>query len=467
MEKHFSYSSEKQLWRILISDTDKLILENRNPQTKEVFFQCYDLQSGKIIFNDFQHDEKNWIGIETIYKDIIYFHVYPQRDLPGHKEIIAFDLASQKILWHNKELTFLFADNNRIYGFVQGFEDRFFYSLDFLTGEILEEYKNNYSKINLMKKEADSKKDWSFYIYPEIKKLNEFIYNNELSNYLLNFPIVGEIEEIEIDNKIILSFHTKEDDQTLTNHFIVYNKYENTIIIEEILNRNAKSFLTDSFFIYKNFLFVLKEKNGVDVYFINHIRWKMDLTNEEKIILLNAARSSIKSQFEKIEIKKPNYEKHPLLKTKSGAFVTITINKTLRGCIGFIISNKKLFETVCDAAIQAAFHDPRFYPLQKDEFEKISLEISVLSEPFPLKSYDEIILGVHGLIIEEYGRRGLLLPQVPIEHKMSKDEYLDSICLKAGLPKNLWKEKQVNLSGFTATVFSDDSIKKGNWKWEL
>ncbi len=83
-----------------------------------------------------------------------------------------------------------------------------------------------------------------------------------------------------------------------------------------------------------------------------------------------------------------------------------------------------------------------------------------MSEPFPLKSYDEIKLGVHGLIIEEEGRRGLLLPQVPIEHKMNKEEYLDAICQKAGLPKNLWREKQVNLSGFTATVFSEESIKE-------
>lgn len=186
----------------------------------------------------------------------------------------------------------------------------------------------------------------------------------------------------------------------------------------------------------------------------------MKISTEEKLILLNAARDSIKSKFEETEIQTPDYNKYPTLKSKSGAFVTLTENKNLRGCIGYIISNKKLFDTVCDAAIQAAFHDLRFYPLQKNELERISIEISILSEPFPLKSYDEIKLGVHGLIIEEEGRRGLLLPQVPIEHKMNKEEYLDAICQKAGLPKNLWREKQVNLSGFTATVFSEESIKE-------
>lgn len=186
----------------------------------------------------------------------------------------------------------------------------------------------------------------------------------------------------------------------------------------------------------------------------------MKISTAEKIILLKAARNSILSNFDKIEIHKPDYEKYPLLKSKAGAFVTLTEKKILRGCIGYIIGYQPLFETVCDAAVQAAFHDPRFLPLEKNELDIINIEISILSEPFPLNSYDEIILGEHGLIVEENGRRGLLLPQVPIEHKMNKEQYLDAICQKAGLPKNLWREKQIKLSGFTATIFSEESIKE-------
>lgn len=269
MEKFFKYSSDKQLWRILISDSDKLILENRDQKTKEVFFQCIDLQSGDIIFTDLQLEEKNWIGIETIYKDIIFFHRYPQRDLPGHKEIIAFDIASQKILWHNKELTFHFAYNNLVYSFIQGFEDRFFYSLDFLTGDIKEEIGSNYSLVNQLKNDAESKKSWNNYIYPEIKKLGDFIYDTTISDYLIQFPIVGEIEKLSFKELKFISFHTKEEDQTLTNHFLVFNTSTKNIVHEEILNIKAKSFLTDSFFIYKNFLFVLKGKNEIVIYLLN------------------------------------------------------------------------------------------------------------------------------------------------------------------------------------------------------
>ncbi|KAF0150553.1 MAG: AMMECR1 domain protein [Ignavibacteria bacterium] len=184
----------------------------------------------------------------------------------------------------------------------------------------------------------------------------------------------------------------------------------------------------------------------------------MDLTSEEKKILLAAARNSILSLFETVTIEKPDYKKHPVLKSHSGAFVTLTENKRLRGCIGYIIGDKAVFETVCEAAIQAAKYDPRFSPVRKEEIKDISLEISILSKPFPLNCYDEIELGKHGLILQEQGRRGLLLPQVPIEHKMNKEEYLDAICQKSGFNKSYWKEKELKLSAFTATVFSEEEI---------
>ncbi|MFA7419193.1 MAG: AmmeMemoRadiSam system protein A [Melioribacteraceae bacterium] len=186
----------------------------------------------------------------------------------------------------------------------------------------------------------------------------------------------------------------------------------------------------------------------------------MELNRDEKKILLSAARNSIISLFDKVKIETPNYEKYPVLKSHAGAFVTLTEHKQLRGCIGYIIGDQPVFKTVCEAAIQAAQFDPRFSPVIEEELKDISLEISILSEPFPLNSYDEIELGKHGLILEEKGRRGLLLPQVPIEHKMNKEEYLDAICQKSGLYKSYWRDKELKLKGFTATVFSEKEIEQ-------
>ncbi len=185
----------------------------------------------------------------------------------------------------------------------------------------------------------------------------------------------------------------------------------------------------------------------------------MEIDKETKLFLLKLARKAIEQQFNPtIELPKPDYDKYPLLKSQAGAFVTINENNNLRGCIGYIIGYQPLYETVVDAAKQAAFSDPRFPSLTKPEFDKIEIEVSILSEPFPLNGYDEIVVGKHGLILEEGGRRALLLPQVPIEHRMNKEEYLSALCQKGGFHPNLWREKQLKLSGFTATVFSEKEM---------
>ena len=185
----------------------------------------------------------------------------------------------------------------------------------------------------------------------------------------------------------------------------------------------------------------------------------MEPTSEEKKLLLTTARQAIISIFTKEKITEPDYTDHPLFKSHCGAFVTLTEDGILRGCIGYIISDIPLFQTICEAAVHAAINDPRFQPVKQNEINKLAIEISILSEPFPMNSYNEIEIGKHGLILEDSGKRGLLLPQVPIEHKMSREQYLDSICQKAGFNRNYWKTKQLKLNAFTATVFSEKNIQ--------
>jgi AmmeMemoRadiSam system protein A len=181
----------------------------------------------------------------------------------------------------------------------------------------------------------------------------------------------------------------------------------------------------------------------------------MNISREEKNILLKAARQSISSLFDGKEPEEPDYKKYPLIKEKLGAFVTLTINHQLRGCIGYIIGKEPLFHTICAAAIHAAVNDPRFSALKKSEFENIHIEISILSEFIPIKSYDKIVIGIHGLYLDE-GGGGLLLPQVATEHKMNREEFLTAICLKSGLYGDYWKEKMLNIKVFTAEVFAEE-----------
>lgn len=181
----------------------------------------------------------------------------------------------------------------------------------------------------------------------------------------------------------------------------------------------------------------------------------MELSNDEKDLLLNAARKSISSKFDSTELPKFDPAVYPKLNETLGAFVTLKINNDLRGCIGYIIGQKPLFDTVVEAAKQSAFSDPRFPQLTKKELEKVQIEISVLSHFTPIESYDEIEVGKHGLLLDE-GGRAVLLPQVATEHNYDRSQFLTSLCHKAGLYGEYWKERVLKLKVFTALVFSED-----------
>ena len=180
----------------------------------------------------------------------------------------------------------------------------------------------------------------------------------------------------------------------------------------------------------------------------------MNISEEEKNVLLSAARQSIGSLYDGKEPDQPDFEKYPLLKEKYGAFVTLTINHELRGCIGYIIGRNPLFDTVCSAAMHAAVNDPRFSPLKRSELEQVSIEISILSEFIPIDNYDEIVIGKHGLYLDE-GGGGLLLPQVATEHNMNREQFLSALCNKAGLYGDYWKERMLKIKVFTAVIFSE------------
>ena len=180
----------------------------------------------------------------------------------------------------------------------------------------------------------------------------------------------------------------------------------------------------------------------------------MELTNDEKEILLKAARQSILSAFGEAEKPEINYTAFPILKQQMGAFVTLKIDDDLRGCIGYIFAIEPLFDTICESAQAAAFNDPRFKELTREEFDKIKIEISILSTFEPIKRYNEIKLGKHGLLLEEAGR-AVLLPQVATENNYTREQFLTALCHKAGMYGEYWKERMLDINVITATVFSE------------
>ena len=152
-------------------------------------------------------------------------------------------------------------------------------------------------------------------------------------------------------------------------------------------------------------------------------------------------------------------ESDPRLAEAEGAFVTIYKEKQLRGCIGNMVTGEPLSLTVRDMAVAAASQDPRFKPVTVDELPLLDLEISVLSKPRRITNVEEIIPGVHGVIVRQGFHQGVFLPQVATETGWNREEFLSNLCAhKAGLPADAWKDPKTQIEIFTADVFSEKEV---------
>ncbi|MCL5998872.1 MAG: AmmeMemoRadiSam system protein A [Chloroflexi bacterium] len=142
----------------------------------------------------------------------------------------------------------------------------------------------------------------------------------------------------------------------------------------------------------------------------------------------------------------------PALTQCAGAFVTLIQGAELRGCIGHIRADMPLYRVVQQMAIAAATEDPRFPPMCADELENLEIEISVLSPLQTITNIEQVEVGKHGLLIAKGGCRGLLLPQVAVEHGLDRYAFADAVCWKAGLPPGSWR-RGATIQVFTALVF--------------
>lgn len=186
------------------------------------------------------------------------------------------------------------------------------------------------------------------------------------------------------------------------------------------------------------------------------MKMEFKLTKKEKIILLQIARLSLETKLLNKKVKFP--DPTDTLIGKHGAFVSLHIMGSLRGCIGYIQPLKPLVDTVKEMAQSAAFSDPRFPPLTKNELEKIDIEISVLSPLKKIHKIEEIEVGVHGLVVKSGLYSGLLLPQVATQYGWDREEFLYHTCQKAGLPGNFWKLADIELQIFSAIVFGEHEL---------
>lgn len=177
-----------------------------------------------------------------------------------------------------------------------------------------------------------------------------------------------------------------------------------------------------------------------------------DISREARQLLLKTARESIKAFHNKTDYTLPEISEE--LEFNSGCFVTLHLRGRLRGCIGNFRDDVNIVQNVSDMACQAAFNDPRFGPVSKDEMCMCEIEISVLS-PMKRAKAEEITVGRDGIYIIKGFNRGVLLPQVATENDWNSETFLSQTCLKAGLPSNAWHDEDTEIFRFEAVVFKE------------
>lgn len=189
------------------------------------------------------------------------------------------------------------------------------------------------------------------------------------------------------------------------------------------------------------------------------------ISDSDGEVLVRAARDAVAGFLRDGRRPAPADELRTRFSFNSGVFVTLNKGEELRGCIGFPTPDRRLYQSLLDAAIASATEDPRFLRVELGELDRISFEVTVLTPPEVVKVQDPsqypsvIKVGRDGLVVRwEFGS-GLLLPQVPVEYGWNEEEFLAHTCQKAGAPRDYWKRKSTMVMRFEGIVFKESSPK--------
>lgn len=188
-----------------------------------------------------------------------------------------------------------------------------------------------------------------------------------------------------------------------------------------------------------------------------------ELSDDDGEKLVKTARKVVTDYLENGKLTELDSDFESRFFFNSGIFVTLNNQNGLRGCIGFPLPDKKLYDGLVDVAIAAATEDPRFSPVKVNELDEITFEVTILTPPVeilvsnPEEYLSKIKVGRDGLIVKNSFHSGLLLPQVPNEYGWSEKEFLEHTCEKAGLPRNFWTNKNTKISKFEGIVFKEEN----------
>lgn len=266
IKKKLKYSNNRQIFRLLISETDKLLVEERDRNIKQAFFNCIDLDRDKKIFEGLQMQEKYWTGIETFYNDLIVFHGFVKPDMPMHKGMIVYDVASGSILWQNEDYNFLFIHDEQLYAYRQKFEGVDYYRLDLLSGEVIDNIDDPavIDDLGLLVNEEFRSRG---YLFPEVFRKETGVPGGQAEVILNSYTgQAASTEYIIFEDTLFFNYFSRNADGKYSNTFFVIDIQQGKIIFNEVLETGANAPVPDLFFIKNNYLFLLKGKTELLIF---------------------------------------------------------------------------------------------------------------------------------------------------------------------------------------------------------
>jgi hypothetical protein len=281
LKTFWSFSQKGSIWRFIFGDDKYIIGETRDITNKKLYLFTLDYTSGKKHLNNFPFEKDNyWVSLEGATQNIFFLGRFEKPELPYQKNIIALDIETGKKLWENEKYSYLFNTEDILFGINRKFECNEIAEINLKTGEVLRIIPE-YEHINLY----------------ELRNMNEdylfensnypIVYKNDETNKIISDIFrkicferceTESIEYIQKGSLVIFNYYIKLGNDSNTtgkvfyeNRFVIYNINKSEIIFEDTLNKTANYCVPDSFFIKKDFLLYLKEKNELNCIKLNLI----------------------------------------------------------------------------------------------------------------------------------------------------------------------------------------------------
>jgi hypothetical protein len=251
---------------MVLAEHGMLLGECRDPENKVASFFCLEMASGKVLWRDLRLDEPWWVGIEAVQKNVVLLHAFAKPDMPEHKGIRAFDVASGAQLWRNDDAAYWFGYGDRVIAYRDFFERRVGYEIDLQSGRLLKTHEGTLDELHELRRHAAEDLSHSEVMLPEI-----FVEDSEpalaalIGKETKGKEISGRVEYICHQDVLMFNFHVQMRDRfgespKLENNLIVYRLTNKKRVFAEVIGRDLAGYVPDSFFVKHPFVVFIKDR---------------------------------------------------------------------------------------------------------------------------------------------------------------------------------------------------------------